>query len=98
MSEALNRIRENMRKVARAAQSGDLGELTETQKEALKAIQNQNEQVIKDLVKTLGPDYLRADAEGREVIKLMGLANGWWDDFERELAKSPPHPPRPAAE
>ena len=92
MSEALNRARENMRKVARAARSGDLRELTETQRKALKAIQAQNEQIVKDLVKTLGPDYLRADAQGREVIKVMGLANGWWDDFERELAKNPPQP------
>jgi len=87
-----------MTKVARAAQSSDLGELTETQKEALKAIQAQNEQAIKELVKHLGPQYLQGDTEVKGAIKLMGLANGWWDDFERELAKSPPQPPRAAAE
>lgn len=51
-------------------------------KALLKAIQAQNEQIIKELVKTLGPNYLRADKEGRKLIKLMGLANGrvayWW--------------------
>jgi hypothetical protein len=92
VTDALNRLRENMRKTARALQSGDWGELTETQKEALMAIRAQNEQVIRELVKTVGPQYLRANEDGKELLKQMGLVNGWWDAFEQELAKNPPEP------
>ena len=90
MSDPLDRLRNNMDKTSRALRSGDWSELTDVQQDALRALLAQNEQVIKDLVKTVGPEYLKADQAGKDRLRLIGQTIGWWEDFEKELTKNPP--------